>query len=112
MANSFAIVTACNPYGRQVDDPTNHKASSDEEKIGEQGFCYGPMTGGSVDGAHQEFGYLVVCDLKSALKLGADYNQDAIFWIEDSNLYVITCPDASDKQFVDRWDARYKGADC
>ncbi len=110
--DSFAIVTACNPYGRQVDDATNDKATRElEATIGERRFRYGPMTGGSVDGTHQEFGYLVECDLTAALKLGADYKQEAIFWIEDGNLYVITCPEGSGKRLVDTWEARYKGAD-
>jgi hypothetical protein len=108
----YAIVTACNPDGQDVDDATNRKATHAlEETIDERGVRYGPMTGGSVDGGHQEFGYLVECDLTSALKLGADYKQEAIFWIEDGNLFVVNCPDGSNKQFVDTWEARYKGAD-
>ena len=108
--SSFAIVTACNPDGRNVDAASNRKATRElEARIGERGFRYGPMTGGSIDGTHQEFGYLVECDLTSALNLGADYKQVAIFWIEDGNLFLVTGSDASNKRFVDTWEDRYKG---
>jgi hypothetical protein len=89
---SFAIVTAYNPDGVNVDDAANLAANEElEATVRDAGLSYSPMAGGSGDGSHVEPGFLVLCDLETALELGHRFNQEAVFWIEAGRLHLVAC---------------------
>ena len=106
---TFAIVTACNPDGKTAEDTENESATRElSGALVQLALPHRSMTGGSPDGKHQEPGYLVECDLSTALELGVRFQQEAIFWIEDGQVSTVACSGDLTKQPVDTWAARYK----
>ena len=88
----FAIITACNPCGHTADDRLNRKLDARLlAKLKEQGCWFSRVIGGSPDFFHAEPGFAVVLTLFTALKVGDDFAQEAIFWVEDDELSVIAC---------------------
>jgi hypothetical protein len=65
---------------------------------------YSPTTG------HCEPGWIGSMSLAAALELGRSFKQDAIYWIEKGELYVISCDadlaDSNSLLFVDFFHAR------
>ena len=89
---SFAIVTAYNPDGVNVDNAANVAANEElVATIRDAALSYSPMAGGSGDGSHVEPGFLVLCDLETALELGRRFNQEAVFWVEAGRLHLVAC---------------------
>ena len=66
---SFAIVTAYNPDGVNVDDAANVAANKElEATVRGADLSHSPMAGGSGDGSHVEPSFPVLCDLETALE--------------------------------------------
>ena len=56
------------------------------------------VTGMDVERSHFEPGYGVECDLETALKLGRQYDQDAIFRVSGSKLSLVACSDGTEEK--------------
>lgn len=62
-----------------------------ENDLRHRGLRYWRVTGGSPDFNHAEPGYAVELPLSEALDLGRKYRQEAVFWIERDELYMVAC---------------------
>ncbi len=51
------------------------------------------MTGGSPDGRHREPGWAVALEHDTALRLGREFGQVALFLVRRGRLIVVTCAD-------------------
>lgn len=61
------------------------------------------ITGVSADMKHREAGFAVwCCDLPGAVQLGREFAQNAIFWIEEGKLDVVSCATGT-RQYVGLW---------
>lgn len=106
---AFAVITACNPLGQIIDDGANQSTTTRLRKtLGRLGLKRHRVTGMSADMKHREPGFAVWgCGLATALDVGRQFNQDAIFWAEEGRLDVVSCA-TGERQHVARWTERLR----
>ena len=88
---TFAVVTAHNPEG-VVDDPSANETAdlSLRQEIERAGLIHFRVTGGSLDGRHQEPGWgIVLQNPEKARHLSEQFRQLAFFWVEQGQLSLI-----------------------
>jgi hypothetical protein len=109
--DAFAIVTACNPLGRGIDEQADKSATTRLRKsISRLGLKRHRVTGVSADGKHREPGFAIWgCDLQAALNLGREFAQNAIYWVEKGRLAVVTCS-TGEREHVGLWSERLQTA--
>jgi hypothetical protein len=109
--DKFAVVTACNPLGQGLDEEADRAATVRLRKaISRLGLNRHRVTGVSADMKHREPGFAVWgCDLMVALQLGREFAQNAIYWIEDGKLDVVSCS-TGQRQQVGLWSERLQTA--
>lgn len=92
----FGIVTPCNPFGRKLGIVENWKRLRRlEAHLKEDGLAYFRVDGGSRDGNHVEPGFGISgAPLPELKQLGARFDQDAIFWVQDDQVSLISCASA------------------
>ena len=101
---AFAVITACNPLGQGLDEEADKAVTVCLRKaINQLGMKRHRVTGVSADMKHREPGFAVWgCDLPAAIQLGREFAQNAIFWIEDGKLDVVSCATGT-RQHVGLW---------
>ena len=101
---AFAVITACNPLGQGIDEEADKAATGCLRKaINRLGMKRHRITGLSADMKHREAGFAVWgCDLPAAIQLGREFAQNAIFWIEEGKLDVVSCATGT-RQHVGLW---------
>ena len=108
---AFAVITACNPLGQGLDEEADKAATVRLRKaISRLGMNRHRVTGVSADLKHREPGFAVWgCDLAAALQLGREFAQNAIFWVVDGKLDVVSCT-TGERQHVGLWSERLQTA--
>jgi hypothetical protein len=103
----FAVVTACNPFGRGIDEEADKSATTRLRKTTSRlGLKRHRVTGVSADGKHREPGFAIWgCDLQAALSLGREFAQNAIYWVENGRLDVVSCS-TGEREYVGLWSER------
>ena len=103
---AFAIITACNPRGQTEDTAQNveHDARL-AERLQTLRCWRWRVIGGSPDFHHAEPGFAVELPLPDALAVGCEFEQEAIFWIEDDELSVIAA-EGEARQKLGSWRER------
>ena len=92
LPDDFYVVTASNPFGKEVGSAVNNRRQLDlERRLDSLGAPRFYVTGFSPNFAHVEIGYGVRCDLVAALQLGRHYNQDAVFRVSGDDLWLVDC---------------------
>jgi hypothetical protein len=104
---AFAVITAYNPLGQGLDEEADRAATIRLRKaISRLGLNRHRVTGVSADLKHREPGFAVWgCDLIAALQIGREFAQNAIFWIEDGRVDVVSCANG-ERQHVGFWSER------
>jgi len=107
--DAFAVVTACNPFGRGIDEDADKSATIRLRKtISRLGLKRHRVTGVSADGKHREPGFAIWgCDLQAALSLGREFAQNAIYWVEGEQLDVVSCS-TGERENVGLWSERLR----
>ena len=104
----FAIVTAYNPNGESRGSEENERRDQALRKILEsRGIRHWDVTGCSPDASHREPGYAIECPIETAVELGRQFEQEAIFWIRDDELTLVCCRQ-SGRRFVGESAARWR----
>lgn len=103
-SKNFGVITACNPDGISVSDAQNETATQRlKSDLVHEGLVHFPVTGGSPDFSHAETGFGVVWDSPDeAVAWGRKFRQEAVFWIEDGLVHLVSCSD-DQSIFVGRW---------
>jgi hypothetical protein len=106
---AFGIITACNPLGQGIDAPKDTERTTQLRKaIARRGFERHRVTGMSLDWSHQEPGFAIWgCNQGDVVDLGSQFQQHAIFWIEQGRIEVISCT-TGERQFVALWSERIR----
>ena len=109
--DAFAVITACNPLGEILGEEADSAATVRLRKtISRLGLKRHRVTGVSADLKHREPGFAVWgCDLMAALQLGREFAQNAVYWIEDGKLDVVSCA-TGERQHVGFWSERLQTA--
>ena len=85
-------MTACNPDGVAVNDGENTHLSAELAAILQTALLpHFLVVGGSPDFTHVEPGFGIRADLATCLKLGRDFRQEAIFWINHDDCLLVDC---------------------
>lgn len=105
ITSSFGVITACNPDGKNQTDADNQIATESLQRaLQEQGLVHFPVIGGSADFTHQEAGYGVMLDsADDAVAWGRKFQQEAIFWVEEGTVFLISCAGHHSLR-VGKWD--------
>ena len=103
---TFAVVTVCNPDGVVVSAAENAvRTETFQSHLDECGLQHFSVTGYDPDGPHEEPGFGIECDKATALSLGRQWEQEAIFWIECGRLLLVSCKNG-DEIDLGAWAAR------
>lgn len=84
----FAIITAYAPTGQIWTDEQNRIADGRLRISLSKWDCW-RMTGQTPDGSHAEPGWAVKCDKATALLIGSEFKQDAIYWVSQDELIIL-----------------------
>ncbi len=102
----FTVLTACNPRGEAATPETNALLEEQLRRYCEdQSLVSWPVIGGTPDWHYHERGVGLPIDLAQALTIGRNFDQDAIFWIEEDNLCCVAC-DTQERVQMGSWSAR------
>ena len=104
----FAVITACNPMssGERQDDAV--AMTRLRKHLSRRWLKRHTVTGASPDWSHQEAGFLVWnLSLGEALKIGREFQQRAVFWVEGGRIEVVSC-EGRDRAFVGLWKERIR----
>jgi hypothetical protein len=86
----FAIISAQNPNGNLYH--LHHNLTLDREFESHLNYLHLPyrtMIGASPDLTFQEHSFAVLCDKASAIDLALMFEQNAIYWVEAGQLYLV-----------------------
>ncbi len=86
--DKFAIISACSPTGKKWKEARN-QAADQRLRLRTRRWGAHRLTGQSPDGQHTEPGWAVPCSKPTAIKLGKEFQQDAIYWVQDGQLNVL-----------------------
>jgi len=90
--NQFAIITAHATTGEAWPAAENQAADQKlKQEIETAGWWHVRVTGFSPTSDHSEPGWAIDTSMDKACDLGLRYRQDAIYYVNDDCLYVISC---------------------
>jgi Protein of unknown function (DUF3293) len=103
----FAVITAWNPMGRPADPAANSRAATAfQDWLAASGLPFFQADGGSPDFAHVEPGFgIELPDWESGVRLGRALHQEAIYWIEGGDLFLVQCSDP-EPVLIAQWEDR------
>ena len=86
----FAIISAQNPAGHLYHPQHNLTLDREfETELDEAHIPYRTIIGASPDLSFQEKSWAVLCDKTKALSLALKFRQNAIYWVEQGQLYLV-----------------------
>jgi hypothetical protein len=89
---SFAIITAHNPMDQLLSKEENRNRNiqllHSLEKLGAKTL---PIVGCSPDLTHREDSFIVSVSLNTAISVGRKFDQRAVYWVQNENLYLVYC---------------------
>ena len=87
---TFAVLTACNPYGRAMDDQWNRRLTQAlRAEVAMRRLAWVPADGISRDRAHREAGVAVSMPKADARFLASNFGQSAFFWFDGATMWII-----------------------
>lgn len=60
-------------------------------RLRQLGLRYQPLLAGNRNFSHSEASFIVECSLPEALEIAAEFEQNAIFWVEQDRLSLVPC---------------------
>ena len=110
LPDSFGIVTACNPDGEEVGSAENLRLDRElVSLLSSSAVKNFRVTGGSRDMTHAEPGYGCLVDRERIVDLGCEWNQEAVFWVEGDNLFLIPCATPQEFELIGSFRERVIG---
>lgn len=90
LSGPFAVITACNPLGRVLDDPANRALSRVlDALVRERHPGARPAHGRSPDRSHREPGWAIPLPLAEAERLAAGFFQNALYWFDGTGFVIV-----------------------
>ena len=103
----FWVITAENPDGVVISGEENAaRTEAFRGQLGSLGLEYFSVAGYDPDSPHREEGFAVVCDGVTAHSLGSQWEQEAIFRVENGEVILVSCADLAEEWPLGPWLAR------
>lgn len=104
---AFAILSAFSTTGSTWSPERNASADADLERVLiERGGWHCRLVGYSPKTQHAEPSWAAVMPLEEACRLGQQFAQDAIYWVDRDRLFVVACHSPDRCVFVDIFSRR------
>jgi len=90
LVTPFAVVTACNPLGVELDAASNRRLTAVLGSLVRERYPAAiRANGGSPDGRHEEEGWALPVPLPVAERLAAEFLQNALFWYDGARCFIL-----------------------
>jgi hypothetical protein len=110
LPESFAVITACNPDGIPISEEENAvRTESFRIQLLEHGLHFFPVTGFDPDSPHREQGFGVVCEAATAMAFGRQWEQEAIYRVEQGEVILVSCGEPPEEIPLGSWLSRVDG---
>lgn len=88
--NSFSIISVANPAGKLAEPGLNHcRNMAFAACLHDTSLRYRQIIGASVDLTFQEASWAVFCSRAQALQYALAWQQNAIYWVEQGELWLL-----------------------
>ena len=86
----FAIISAQNPAGQTEHPYLNLRRDNELQAcLNRQRLPYRSVIGSAPDLSFQEKSWIVLCDKSKAIQLALQFEQNAIYWVEQGELFLV-----------------------
>ncbi len=86
----FAVVTACEPLGRSLEESSNSRLTAVLTALVLERYPGARLAHGtSPDGSHMERGWAIPAPLEEIKDLAARFFQNAVFWFDAGSFYIV-----------------------
>lgn len=86
----FAIISAQNPAGQTEHPYLNLRRDNELQAcLNRQRLPYRSVIGSAPDLSFQEKSWIVLCDKNQAIQLALQFEQNAIYWVEQGELFLV-----------------------
>lgn len=86
----FAIISAQNPAGQTEHPYLNLRRDNELQAcLNRQRLPYRSVIGSAPDLSFQEKSWIVLCDKSQAIQLALQFEQNAIYWVEQGELFLV-----------------------
>jgi hypothetical protein len=86
----FAIISAQNPAGNTGHPYLNLRLDKELQAcLNQQRLPYRSVIGSAPDLSFQEKSWIVLCDKNIAIQLARQFEQNAIYWVEQGELFLV-----------------------
>ncbi|MBU1308090.1 DUF3293 domain-containing protein [Rheinheimera muenzenbergensis] len=86
----FAIISAQNPAGHTEHPYLNLRRDKELQAcLNQQRLPYRSVIGSAPDLTYQEKSWIVLCDKQQAIELALQFEQNAIYWVERGELFLV-----------------------
>jgi hypothetical protein len=106
-AINFAIISAQNPLGDLKHRQLNLTLDCQfETRLKAEHLPYRRLIGASPDLSFQEQSWAVLCDKAKAIDLAMKFQQNAIYWVEAGELYLVPALFADSEVYLGSYQSR------
>ncbi|GAL37988.1 hypothetical protein JCM19240_2912 [Vibrio maritimus] len=95
--DSYAVITACNPRSRKLSDEENCIKNRELER-NLADFCHVSVNVGDPSFEWVEASFAVDIPFSQACELAQKYEQNAIYWVENGVLFLVSCDEDQTKK--------------
>ncbi len=104
----FSVITACNPMSSGERGNDASAITLLRKHLSRRGLKRYRITGSSPDWSHQEASFAVWnLSMQEAIKIGREFQQNAVFWIERGEIEVVSCANG-ERKFIGKWESRFR----
>lgn len=88
----FAVITAYNPQGKKISQEENTaRTQRFKDILTGRKIQHFVVIGYSPDSSHEEPGFGIICDPETAYDLGNEQQQEAVFYVVDGEITLMSC---------------------
>ena len=104
---SFAIISGQNPAGQVTHTLFNQLLDKKlQQRLQQLGCPYRSVIGAAPDYSFQEKSWLVFCDKALGIALAEEFTQNAIYWVERNELYLVPVLLAGQEEYLGSFASR------
>ena len=103
----FAIISAQNPAGQTEHPYLNLRRDNELQAcLNQQRLPYRSVIGSAPDLSFQEKSWIVLCDKSCAIQLALQFEQNAIYWVEQGKLFLVPALLQQNEEYLGEFNPR------